>query len=107
MMISRIPFRGKSNAAFLGFKGAARTSAFGRFGNTLRYVRAGSRFCRANGPSCSEMARVLSVSADSRGIQHIRYAVVADEMKWQFVGQPKVLPLSSFSETYENAIGAR
>lgn len=100
-MIGRIPLRGKSNAAFLGFKGTARTSAFGRFGNTLRYVRPGSQFCRVNEPLCAEMARVLSVSADIRGVPHIRYAVVADETKQKFADQPKVLSLSSFAETYE------
>lgn len=105
-MISRIPFLGKSNAAFLGFKGPARTSAFGRFGNTLRYVRAGSQFCRANGPASLEMARVLSVSADPRGVPHIRYAVVAGETKRLFEEQPKVLPLSSFAKTYGKAVGA-
>ena len=41
-MIGRIPLRGKTHATSLGFKGATRAGVFGRFGNALRYVRAGS-----------------------------------------------------------------
>ena len=104
-MASRIPLRGKTHAAFLGFKGGARASVFGRFGNALRYVRAGSQFSRVSGPLCSETARVLSVSANPKGIPHIRYTIIADKTERQPVGRSKVLPLPSFAENFRNAVG--
>ncbi len=101
-----LPLRGKTHAAFLNFKGRARSSAFLRFDGRVRYVRPGARFRRTTGPAQTETARVLSVSPDRTGIPHVRYEVVIERSQRRMVDGPRLLSTQTFAKTYQESIGA-
>jgi hypothetical protein len=99
-----VTLKGKSNAAFLGFKGRARASAFLRFGRVMQYVRPGSRFRRANSGNVTETARVLSVATDTVGIPHIRYEITFERPHWLVTDGPRILSSQSFAATYKETV---
>jgi len=81
-------------------RGRELCSMFFKRGSALEYIKAGSSFRRTQ-PDMVETAEVVSVSADSFGIPHVRFHVsfkrpARDAMK----EGPRVLALKTFIERY-------
>ncbi len=99
-----VSLKGKSNAAFLGFKARARASAFLRFGRVMQFVRPGSRFRRAGAGNMFETARVLSVATDTVGIPHISYEITFERPHRRIIDGPRILSSQTFAATYKESI---
>lgn len=95
---------GKSRAAFLGFRGRARASAFLRFGGAVRYVRPGSTFRRKDDNTATETARVVSVGTDIMGIPHVRYDLVIERPHRRMTDGPRSLSGRSFAARYTESV---
>lgn len=96
---------GKNNSSFIGFRGRERSSFFCKKGKDPRFLKAGAEFKRNRKDKLVETARVIAVSSDSFGIPHIRYEVEIKRPSAQsrFYDGPRVLALSTFLETYQEA----
>ena len=99
-------FSGKSQADFLEVNGRERASMFFRRGRGMEFIKAGSSFRRVHPDRSVETARVLSVASDSFGIPHVRYEVVFERAQRTVVDGPRILALSTFTDTYRERVTA-
>lgn len=79
---------------------------FFRRGKGMEFIKAGSAFRRVHSEGMVETARVLSVASDSFGIPHVRYEVVFERPQRTVVDGPRILSLSTFTETYRERVTA-
>ena len=99
---------GRTQAAFVGYRGRERSSMFFRRGKNTEYIRKGSIFRRVHADRTVETARVLAVAIDGYGIPHIRYEVkfVRPYLGAHFFEGPRMLALSAFIATYNERVPA-
>jgi hypothetical protein len=100
----QIHLKGRSRAAYVGFRGRERTSIFIKRGGSMEYIRPGTSFQRIKADKSVETAKVLSVVLDGLKIPHVHY-----ELRLQrpsrttpFMVGPKTLSLASFADTYRS-----
>lgn len=81
---------------------------FFKRGRKLEYVKAGALFRRERTDHMIETAKVLSVSADTFGIPHVRYEVKMEKkcMAYSETHGPRVLALASFTDMYNERIAS-
>ncbi len=99
-------FSGTSHAEYLEVNGRKRASMFFRRGKGMEFIKAGSSFRRVHPDRSVETARVLSVASDSFGIPHVRYEVVFERAQRTVVDGPRILALSTFTDTYRERVTA-
>lgn len=99
---------GRTQAAFVGYRGRERSSFFFRRGKTTEYIRKGSVFRRLHADRTVESARVLAVAIDGFGIPHVRYEIkfVRPYQTNNFFEGPRMLALSAFIATYSERMSA-
>lgn len=62
---------GRTQGAFVGYRGRERSSFFFRRGRTTEYIRKGCIFRRVHADRTVESARVLAMAIDGFGIPHV------------------------------------
>ncbi|MGH6619723.1 MAG: hypothetical protein ACREF6_09275 [Alphaproteobacteria bacterium] len=106
-MALEIHLKGRSQAAFVGFRGRERASVFIKRGRDMEYIRRGMSFRRVKPDKSIETAKVLSVVMDGQQIPHVRYEinVVRPSRAAVFKDGPRILSLSTFTDTYRERGG--
>jgi len=102
-----IHLKGRSQAAFVGFRGRERASVFIRRGRDMEYIRRGTSFRRIKPDKSIETAKVLSVMLDGLHIPHVRYEINVERPSRTvvFTDGPRILSLRTFAETYRERGG--
>jgi hypothetical protein len=97
-----INLSGRTQAAFVGFRGSERASTFFRRGRYMEYIRRGMKFRRIKSDNSIETAEVLSVVLDGLSIPHVRYEINLERPNKiaTFRDGPRILALSAFTKTY-------
>jgi hypothetical protein len=97
-----IHLKGRSQAAYVGFRGRERASVFIKRGRAMEYIRRGTAFRRIKPDKSVETALVLSVVMDGLRIPHVRYEVNIERASRSggFRDGPRILALSTFAATY-------
>lgn len=101
-----ISLSGRTQAAFVGFRGSERASAFFKRGRDMEYIRRGMKYRRIKPDKSVETARVLSVVLDGLRIPHVRYEINLQRPS-RIVGfrdGPRILALSAFADTYRERV---
>lgn len=106
-MAFEIHLKGRSQAAFVGFRGRERSSIFIKRGRKMEYIRAGTSFRRIKRDKSVETAKILSVVLDRMQIPHVRYEINLERPSRTsvFKDGPRILSLSSFTHTYRERVG--
>lgn len=101
----QIHLKGRSQAAYVGFRGRERSSIFVKRGRrAVEYIRPGASFRRIKPDKSVETARILSVVLDGLRIPHVQFELNLQRpsrAKAQIVGA-KTLSLASFAATYRS-----
>jgi hypothetical protein len=101
----QIHLKGRSRAAYVGFRGRERSSIFIKRGRrAVEYIRPGASFRRVKPDKSVETAKILSVVLDGLRIPHVHYELALQSpsrAKALKVG-PKTLSLASFADTYRS-----
>ena len=99
---------GRTAGLYVGARGRERSIVLFKRGRKMSFIKAGHMFTRTHPVHTIEIARVLSVAADTFGIPHIRY-----EIKYQrpqradsFFEGPRILALMTFTDTYPERLAA-
>lgn len=102
-----IHLKGRSQAAFVGFRGRERASVFVKRGRDMEYIRRGMSFRRVKPDKSIETAKVLSVVMDGQQIPHVRYEINLERPSQAVVFKdgPRILSLSTFTDTYRERGG--
>ena len=100
----QIHLKGRSQAAFVGFRGRERSSIFIKRGRDMEFIRRGMAFQRIKPDKSIETARILSVVLDGMHIPHVRYEITLQRPSWStvFKDGPRTLSLTSFAKTYRD-----
>lgn len=101
-MTPKLGLRGRSRAAFMGFRGRERASTFYKGDLTPEYIRRGMRFRRVNPDRSIETVCVLSVISDDREGTQVRFAVDGSPRGTAVnaAHPPRTLKLSAFAAAY-------
>lgn len=100
---SAMVLSGKSQAAYLSYRGRKRSAMFfNSNGNALEFIKSGSVFTRTRSDRTIETATVVSVAADTFGIPHVRYELFCEKPHAiaGFCEGTRVLALKTFTEMY-------
>ena len=99
---------GRTQGAFVGYRGRERSSFFFRRGRTTEYIRKGCIFRRLHADRTVESARVLAMAIDGFGIPHVRYEVkfARPYQANNFFEGPRMLALSAFIATYSERVSS-
>lgn len=102
-----IHLKGRSKAAFVGFRGRERASVFIKRGRDMEYIRRGMSFRRVKPDKSIETAKVLSVVMDGQQIPHVCYEINVERPSRTavFKDGPRILSLSTFTDTYRERGG--
>lgn len=100
----QIHLKGRSQAAYVGFRGRERSSIFIKRGRDMEYIRRGMSFYRIKPDKSVETARILSVVLDGLKIPHVHYELnlMRPSRSTAFKVGPKTLSLASFADTYRS-----
>ena len=101
----QIHLKGRSQAAYVGFRGRERSSIFIKRGRrVVEYIRPGASYRRVKPDKSIETAKILSVVLDSLKIPHVQYELNLQRpsRSRQFKVGPKTLSLASFADTYRS-----
>ena len=100
----QIHLKGRSQAAYVGFRGRERTSIFIKRGRNMEYIRPGMSFRRIKADKSVETAKILSVVLDGLKIPHVHYEwkLQRPSRSASFKVGPKTLSLASFADTYRS-----
>jgi hypothetical protein len=103
----QIHLKGRSEAAFVGFRGRERSSVFIKRGRKMEYIRPGTAFRRTRPDKSVETAKVLAVVLDGMRIPHVRYEINLEQPSRTsvFKDGPRILSLTSFTHTYRERVG--
>ena len=98
----QIHLKGRSQAAYVGFRGKERSSIFIKRGRHMEFIRRGMSFQRTKPDKSVETARILSVVSDALRIPHVRFEVNLRRPSRAavFMDGPRTLSLASFANTY-------
>lgn len=107
MLGIEIHLKGRSRAAFVGFRGRERASVFIKRGRDMEFIRRGMSFRRVKPDKSVETAKILSVMLDGLHIPHVRYEINVERPSRAavFKDGPRVLSLSTFTDTYRERTG--
>jgi len=102
-----IHLKGRSQAAFVGFRGRERSSIFIKRGRNMEYIRPGTSFRRVKPDKSIETAKILAVVLDGMQIPHVRYEINLQRPSRTVVFRdgPRILSLTSFTHTYHERVG--
>ena len=102
----QIHLKGRSKAAFVGFRGRERSSIFIKRGREMEYIRRGMAFRRVKADKSVETARILSVVLDGLQIPHVRYEVDLERPSRRTVFRegPRTLSWTTFAHTYRERV---
>ena len=100
----QIHLKGRSQAAYVGFRGRERSSTFIKRGRDMEYIRRGMSFHRIKPDKSIETAKILSVVMDGLKIPHVHYELNLrrPSRSAAFKVGPKTLSLASFTDTYRS-----
>ena len=102
-----IHLKGRSQAAFVGFRGRERASVFIKRGRDMEFIRRGMSFRRVKPDKSIETAKVLAVVMDGLQIPHVRYEIAVEQPSRTggFKDGPRILALRTFTATYRDRVG--
>jgi len=102
-----IHLKGRSQAAFVEFRGRERSSVFIKRGRDMEYIRRGMSFQRIKSDKSIETAKILAVVLDALKIPHVRYEIDLQRPSRSatFKVGPRTLSLTSFADTYRGRAG--
>lgn len=69
-------------------------------------IRSGARFRSALHGGVVATAQVVGVTSDAHGIEHVRFLLKLEPSLDGWGGEPRILALASFVETYPQALEA-
>ncbi|SMF24451.1 hypothetical protein SAMN06265365_10887 [Tistlia consotensis] len=81
-----------------------RSNLIFRRGGKLEYIRSGDTFRHKNGGPVEELARIISIYADSNNIPHVRFELSLRRNELGVPGGPRILALNSFRERFRERV---